>query len=130
MDLKERILLKVRQTDYVSFVELGRIDGFSTPIETDGVAIELKPNVVIWVGMAPEATKAIRDLIEAKLVHMHPSQFMVYLLDGGTLKMPLATPKGVARGYKKPHWLPVTLRPGWPKEKKSKKATSGDRNVG
>jgi hypothetical protein len=72
------------------------------------VGMEIRPNIFVWVGMSPEFFAAIKQLVEERLVKFGPTQPLVYMIDGQTLNMPLAK-RPPARGYAKPHWLPVTF---------------------
>lgn len=96
----------IRVRNYITFVEL------SSWLEARGIEpkgdfeISLIPNVVLWSGMS----QAFCDVVEGvrPLTELHGSTVLVYLIDGGMLKMPIAKRPPKA-GYKKPHWAPVTL---------------------
>lgn len=104
--LKDRVLEYVRTTDYVSFAELNRtFDGVFSGGEQ---ALQLRENLFLWVGMTEEGSAVVRELLNSRQVRPHPTTSMLYLIDGLTLKLPVA--KRV-QAYKAPHWLPVTLRP-------------------
>jgi hypothetical protein len=105
--LKEEIRALVAERDYVSFAELSRdITGF-----VGNIGWELRDkNIFLWTGLSEKAFDAIFELLESEEVHFEPASFMSYAIDGITQNMPLA--KSLKKPYKKPHWLPVTLRPG------------------
>lgn len=93
----------------VSFVELDlHIDGFTGGDR----AIEILPNLILWVEMTETATNAIRLLKTSGRVVFTPTNPLVYFIDGRVPKYPTASrpPKG---GYKDIHWAPVCL--GMPK---------------
>ena len=106
--LADAIEAYVRAYDWVTFVELlRRLEPFA---EVRGsMALEIAPNVILWVGMSEAFVNAIEDLRQAKRLFAEPTVRLTYLIDGGGLKAPIAKriPKG---GYKKEHWLPVCLR--------------------
>lgn len=108
--LEQRVLAHVQATDHVSFAELCNHFG---PAFTDGdrelLLAEEHPNVVLWAGLTEEASAAIRHLLATEAVHIQPASPLVYLYDGHGLRLPIAKR---AASYKRPHWLPVTLRRG------------------
>lgn len=85
--------------------------------ETDGdYCIELMPNVIIWTGMSKQMVEAFGRLKTARTAHAHPlsetEMVLIHSWDGSPiLGIPYACqpPKG---GYKQPHQLAVTWRPG------------------
>jgi hypothetical protein len=103
--LKDRVMAYIEATDYVSYAELAnRFSEFK-----DGeFAISLRQNLILWVNMTEDAVQAIDELRAEKRITVNPSSLLVYLADGMSLNMPIA--KRV-RDYKKPHWVPTTLRP-------------------
>lgn len=106
--LADAIEAYVRQYDWVTFVELGRrLDPY---FDLKGSwALEVAPNVILWLGMSQQFVDAVEELRHAKRVWAWPSSFLTYMIDGGGLKLPLA--KRIPKtGYKKERWLPVTLR--------------------
>ena len=106
--LADAIEAYVRQYDWVTFVELGRrLEPF---FELKGTwALEIAPNVILWLGMSQPFVDAVEHLRHEHRVWVWPSSFLTYMFDGGCLKLPIAKriPKA---GYKKERWLPVTLR--------------------
>ena len=116
--MANKILALVKERGHVSFVELDReIEGF-----TGGEhALEsLRPkhsNIIIWVNLTEEGSATIRALLEQELIHTTTcSSLLVYMVDGGFLKMPIARR---ARHYKEPHWLPSVINPGPHKARRS-----------
>ncbi len=99
----------VKRYDYVSFAELPR--KLNRDDLGGDVAIHLtgRPNCVFWSGMSKEYADAVLALMSAKRIYPHPSDFLVYVIDGAVPKMEMA--KRPPRGdYKNPHWLPIVLR--------------------
>ena len=105
--LKERVAEYVRKTDYVTFAELG--SRFGAAFFDGEYAMLARPNIVFWAGMSEEAVTAISELKKEGVIHFQPTQAITYLIDGRSLSFPIVKQ---ARDYKKPHWLPVTIRPG------------------
>jgi hypothetical protein len=104
----DAIAAYVQHYDWVTFAELCR--RFESYTATAGnTALELRPNVVVWVGMSETFAAAITTLIGERRVFMHPCATLSYMIDGGMLTMPLAKDPPPA-GYTRPRWLPVALR--------------------
>jgi hypothetical protein len=72
--------------------------------------MEYPPNCIWWVGMSEKMIDAIELCQKRKSIEPGYAHYLVYLIDGGMLKFPIAKrlPKG---GYKKPHWVPVVFNP-------------------
>ena len=114
--LAERIAEYVFENDHVSFAELSRKwpDHFDVP----GAAYEYVisgdgpggrggfDNIVLWAGMSEVGVEAINLVRKDERVELKPAHQLVYLIDGGALRLPIAT--GMRR-YKEPHWLPCTI---------------------
>jgi len=109
MSLADEIEDVVRKYDHVSFAELpgklGRddLDG-DCAVFPDG-----RPNTIIWHSMSAEYAAAVIELMRDKRVYAHPGSSLLYFIDGAVPSMPMAKRPGKG-DYKKPHWLPVTLR--------------------
>ena len=95
--------------DHVSFADLRTIKGFSTEPGEGGYTIEPVENWFVWVSMTLEVLEALRHVVDNKHFHFEPCPYLVYLLDGCTLQMPLVKS---ARKYKTPHWVPTVIRRG------------------
>jgi hypothetical protein len=96
----------VRRMDWVMSPELRtHIPGLRGDIELSFEAV----NGVLWAGMSQAFADALELLRSQGRVHVHGTSPLVYLIDGGMLRLPVAKrpPKG---GYKQPHWVPVCLR--------------------
>ena len=108
--LKEVVCKYVETYDHVTFAELGNHlgDRIKEP-EPSASALEIPGNYVLWVGFTEEFYKVIQELMKEQAIHMVPASYMSYMIDGCMLRLPLAKS---AKGYKKPHWLPVVFRPG------------------
>ena len=118
--MKAEILKVVTDLDHVSFVNLrDRVDGFQ---DKDGVVCSLdfpddRGYVVLWAQVSEPASAALNELLAEGKIHHAPCESLVYLIDGGMLKLPIVKrvpPKG---GFKKEHWLPLVFRPGPAKTK-------------
>ena len=111
LSLKEKILSKVVAHDWVTFVELQRLLGDEA--EGDFVYGADDMNILYWCGLSRRFVDAIESLNEERLIDLVPavSGTLAYFIDGGRLRLPVAK-RPPANGYKKPHWLPVCLRPG------------------
>jgi hypothetical protein len=91
----------------VTFVEITRFLKQFFETEGDGaVFVPSHPNTVFWAGMSPQYVDVIKEAVNQKLIIPKPTSLLVYLIDGGALKLPTA--KG-SRKYKKPHWLPIAF---------------------
>lgn len=101
--MKAAILALVEELGGVSFVDLGRrIEGFNGDREYYLADTE----IVIWGGMSPEAIESLNALMDEKKIVPKDSNLLVYLIDGQTLRLPLAKGK---RKYKTPHWAPIVF---------------------
>ena len=84
----------------VSFVQLCRgIKEFNGEYE-----MSFKNNMVLWDGLSETAILAINQLKDENKIIIKASVTLVYLMDGGRMKLPV-----VKRNikYKRRHWLPV-----------------------
>jgi hypothetical protein len=104
----EAVIALVRERDWVTFVEIK--DLLSPHVETAGfLAFEVAPNLVLWAGMSQQFCDVIHAVRASNAVELVPDSYLSYLVDGMTLRMPLAKrpPPG---GYKTEHWAPVCFR--------------------
>lgn len=109
-ELTEDIRKYVEAYDYVSFSELERRYGDQGKGES-ALTLAADENIVLWLGLSAPLVDALKHLLESGAVQLCPGNLFTYLLDQKMLLMPLAKrlPRG---GYRRPHWLPVLLRPG------------------
>jgi len=112
--LAEKILEYVEIHPGASFVEITKIEGCEGEL---ALTFSTYENIVLWPSMSQACVEALAELRNAKLIEMKPSTPLVYMIDGGLVKLPLAK---TARQYKEPHWLPTVL---WPTRKKSSRLT-------
>lgn len=103
--LKERVAAYIESTDHVSYAELGN---HFPEFKGGDCAMYLRENLILWCNMTEEAGQAINDLRAEQRIWVQPASWLIYLIDGMSLSLPIA--KRV-QDYKKPHWAPVTLRP-------------------
>ena len=98
----------IRQSRNVSFVELARfLEGEGMCTKGDLTLMAAVPHdLILWANMSDEFVDVVDALAEC--TDIAPTPVLVYLCDGGALKLPLAKrpPKG---GYKRPHWCPVVF---------------------
>lgn len=90
-EIKEAIGAFVRRSGGISFVEL--VNQFAQFTETRGdIALTLgeDENLILWVNLSQAFADNIRAAIVEKLIFPHPTQLLVYLVDGETLSMPVA----------------------------------------
>lgn len=68
-------------------------------------------NVLLWAGVTEEFIDLIYDLMEERIIAPEPAPRWVYWMDGKSPAFPVAEdiPK---KGFKEPHWLPVTWKRG------------------
>lgn len=107
-DLAGAIVEYVRTYDYVSFPELQRrLEPYADVRGT--WALELMPNLVLWVGMSEAFVDAFNEAKRRGPLVPVLVDPLAYLWDGAFLNLPVAKrPPKV--GYKTEHWLPITLR--------------------
>lgn len=103
----DAIVAYVQEHDWVSFAELTQQIGDGA--RGDMVLESEYPNVLYWMGMSEAFTKLMIELLEGKRISLHPSQRLVYVIDGMCPSLPEIR-RVPAKGYKKPRWLPVCLR--------------------
>lgn len=106
--MMEDVVWYIQHYDWVSFAELahrygdqGKGDHF----------LNVAENVVLWVGLSDRLCTSIIELMQSKEIHTHSALLLTYMVDGELLRLPIAK-RPPAGGYKKPHWLPATLRSG------------------
>jgi hypothetical protein len=120
-DLKERIRVFVLSYDHCSFVEIMEIAG--PEHKGDAEIYKGDPNLIMWAGVSEELARAITSLELEGQIEIRPCETyvgpksqnplpLVYLTDGGLLRLPVAKHPLVGdkvRKYKTPHWLPCVL---------------------
>jgi hypothetical protein len=67
-------------------------------------------NIVLWANLSDEVVDELADLVGNQVIEYSPTSYLVYLVDGRMLSLPIA--KQPRRHYKSLRWLPVTLGPG------------------
>ena len=109
-EMAEQIVELVEERRSVSFAELeNMIPGFGGGDKQWVLEGEGFSNIIMWVGLTDAACDALEELRAARRIHPTPASFLVYLIDGRMLQLPLAKRK---RHYKKPHWAPIVFNPG------------------
>lgn len=104
----------IKRINYCSAVNLRR--ELETFFDTRGDGwLEVQRNVILWTDMSPEFTEVMAALLGDKRVDVRLTSTFVYLADGVMLSLPVAQ-RVPAKGYTKPHWLPVVFCvPGSPR---------------
>lgn len=107
--LKDKILELVEARQYVTYAEFERFfpEHKEDPPLSRLVHGSVK-NIIYWIGMDQEFADAVAELTVEKLIFMHPTPPLTYLIDGAGLALPLVK-RPPKNGYEKPHWLPVTF---------------------
>lgn len=101
--LEDDILAYVQQRNSVTFIELCRdVAGFADPT----AGLMHVNNLVMWEGIAHDAAHALQALLRDGRLDVTPCGPLPYLIDGATLRLPLAT---TPRAYARPHWMPMTF---------------------
>ena len=109
LDLSQQILAYVREYDHVSFVEFQK--WFPT-YKSKGCTWYFcaDRNIVLWEGMNKEFYQALQNLLDTETISMNAcSPLMVYMADGGLLRMKVFNGKIPRIGSKTPTWIPVTF---------------------
>lgn len=113
VSLKEQIRDYILRADNVTFAEL--CNRFGERFHGGDMEMSIADkNVIVWSAMTEEGVKAINELLDAKIVRIEPCHVLTYFIDGRVPRLPVVKR---AQAYKKPHWLPVVLRPAEPKMK-------------
>lgn len=107
--MAEEIHEIVRVRRHVSFAELERmIPGFKGDSPRRCFCLSEHPSLVIWLNLSDEALLALEELRKAKKVFLNPCSYLVYLVDGKMLNLPI--PKRMPRkDVKKDYWVPCVL---------------------
>lgn len=107
-ELANRVVEFVRVRDWVTFIELEH--EFASVTDVIGhTAITARefPNIILWPRLSHSWATLLSQLIDEKRLFYHPSSLLIYMIDGGVPRMPLAKR---LRHYSKPHWFAVSLR--------------------
>jgi hypothetical protein len=110
MNLTQTLLAYVRRYPGASYVNLQR-EAEQAGFDVHGdmvLAHEQYPTILSWAGMSDQFADAMLSLIHGRLVKERPTCLLVYLVDGGMLRCPLAKQ---LRAYKTHHWCPVVFDP-------------------
>ena len=63
-------------------------------------------NLILWPNVSLELAQAITELLDEKTIKAEATSYIVYLIDGCHLRIPIA---GKQKSYKKPRWVPVVF---------------------
>jgi hypothetical protein len=109
--LDDAIVEYVGRRDHVSFVELIRAFQLSRGDLELCWMLPDRGEVVVWAGMSETTVEQLSRLVfYEKRLGPEPCSWLVYLVDGECLRLPIVTRRPPRGGYKRPHWLPLTLR--------------------
>jgi len=109
-DLYDLALEHIRTHDYTTIAEIISI-AREAGIPTEGdIAVLAAENCCLWAGCSEELASCLERLVvKGTPVKMVSTTMLTYLLDGQTIRLPIATK---IRPYKKLRWLPICFRPG------------------
>jgi len=103
----DNILAFIEQRQHVSFCELRTyFEDFDGECDWG----DIDNNVFYWVNISEKLCNILRSLIDAGQIHGNPTTILVYMADGGGLRLPIA--KRIGFKYKNPRWLPIVWNPG------------------
>jgi hypothetical protein len=109
-EMETAILEVVRRTRGALFTDLEKeVDGFAG--EDCSWCLEGFGTAYMWPSLSHAGARSLSALRRAGLIHLKPVTPFLYLHDGFCSKHPTATVAGLKRGYKTPHWIPVSIRP-------------------
>ncbi|MDS3872185.1 pathogenicity island protein [Staphylococcus hominis] len=105
--LKDKIFEYIKKHDGTTFVEIERIfDEYSFDYKGEGAYTSgSNEKVIFWIGWNQAAFNLIADLKQDALIKMSVCSPLIYMIDGKSLKLPIAKSKNI----KTDHWLPVTF---------------------
>jgi len=106
-NLSEQIIKYVDENDYVTFAKLQNYIQEFTETKGDW-SLEKEENLILWNGISEELTDCLVSLIDKEIFLYYPAPSFLYWIDGKMLDYPIASKP---KAYKRPHWLPVYLRP-------------------
>ena len=116
MNMMDQIIAYVEASDYVTFAELCRdIPGFEATEDAEATeTVALAENIILWAGLTPTGREALLGALYTGRIHMLPANPLTYAMDGARMTLPVLsrTKKPPKAPPKKPHWFPVTFRPG------------------
>lgn len=102
------LILNLLERDHVSFAEINR----EIPGSTGDVAMVVRDNdqLILWPYLSEECFNVLDDLETLGEMYSQPCSVLPYWIDGVLPSFPVARRPNYC--YKRPHWFPVTLRPG------------------
>lgn len=68
-------------------------------------------NIVLWAGMKKKVCDAVGVLREKKLIKYRVCEALIYFIDGGGLRLPIAIKAPPSQGFPCLCWLPVIIEP-------------------
>ena len=104
--MKAAIFAYVKSHPYASMVELEDcVPGF----KGSDCSWSKDGNLVLWDSLSFVGSQAVHELCKDKKISLEPCTLHTYLVDGRWSSLPIAK-QIPTKGYKNPHWLPVTLK--------------------
>jgi len=111
LSLEEKIYWYIKGKEFVTFIELGHFlgdemkgDRYLAFRGSNGIDL----NCWAWDGMNQKFINTIEEMVAKGYIYINGSTFLVYLFDGGGLRLPIGK-KVPKKGYKEPHWIPVVF---------------------
>lgn len=102
------IMDRVHENGDISFIGISKMLGDAGKGD---LAIELAhtPNAILWSGVSQELVDAVDTIVSRKLANLTKVPVLIYLIDGGGLRLPIGSRPRKYKGYKEPHWIPVVF---------------------
>lgn len=95
-----------------SFPEMQQYFG---PPSQGEYSMSMRDDLIIWAGVSEPFAELLGQAINDGRLHLHglgqTEAWLIHTADGGFLNLPMAK-QVPARGYKKPHWVPVVFYVG------------------
>lgn len=110
-EIKNIVMEYINRNDSVSYAELEWLFG-QNGYDYKGDLMTCSDqcdHVVFWSGWNVDAFNLMGELLQEGLIHREPANFLVYMIDGATLGLPIVK-RNVQ--YKTDHWLPVVFMSG------------------
>jgi SpoVK/Ycf46/Vps4 family AAA+-type ATPase len=107
--LKAAIVEFVRQEGEVTLAATAKAFGKFLAVEGDiGLALKSDPQTVLWVGLSPEFSEVLIELIANRRIYVQPTTADSYA-DATPPRLPVLSAPASDK-VSRPHWLPVLLR--------------------
>ena len=107
--LDDAVVGYVYASPWATWVEL--VNFFKSRTEVEGkmvVTVPSYPTIWLWANLSDSFIDAVGKALKEKRIEMEPTEWLTYMIDDGTLQIPLAKR---LHHYKKKRWLPVCFIP-------------------